>query len=92
MTAKRFSSAELEELAALARLSDQQVDTSDIAEITKEQWQHARRGGDEPQSVSVRLDATVVQWFRTHSKGNSVEADINAVLRQHALEEDKKSA
>jgi len=43
MTERAFSKAELEQLARLAALPDDQIDTSDIPEIPEEKWKHARR-------------------------------------------------
>ena len=57
------------ELKALASLSDADIDTSDIPEVTD--WRGAVRGKfyrpvKEP--ISIRIDADVLAWFRSQGE------------------------
>jgi len=68
------------ELAALAALSDEDIDTSDIPETTD--WSKGTRGKfyrPLKQVVTIRLDADVVAWLK--AKGPGYQTRINTVLR-----------
>jgi uncharacterized protein (DUF4415 family) len=74
------------ELAALAALPDDQIDTSDIPELPPGAWKDAVRGRfyrPVKQAVSMRLDADVVAWLRKSGKGYQTRA--NNILRQRML-------
>jgi uncharacterized protein (DUF4415 family) len=95
MSRKPFSEEQLIELAELARLGDNDIDTSDISEITEEQWRLAKRGHlyrPLKKSVTIRLDADVIEWFKAHAEGGGYQTAINSVLRQHVARREKKSA
>jgi uncharacterized protein (DUF4415 family) len=72
------------ELAALEAMPDNQIDTSDIPEMTAEEWKrgptyiglHHFPG---KKSVTIRLDADVVKWFKAQGKG--WQTKMNWVLR-----------
>jgi len=54
-----------QELALLAGLSDDNIDISDIPEQTD--WSDAQRGKfyrPVKQSVTIRLDADIIAWFK----------------------------
>ena len=75
-----------EQLARLAALTDDQVDTIDIPEAPAENWRDARRGAlyrPIKQPVTLRLDADVVSWFKTHAQGGGYQTEINRVLRRY---------
>lgn len=70
------------ELKALAALSEKDIDTSDIPEVTD--WRGAVRGKfyrpvKEP--ISIRIDADVLAWFRSH--GEKYQSRINEALREY---------
>jgi uncharacterized protein (DUF4415 family) len=70
----------------LARLSDEEIDTSDIPEPTPEQFAQAvLRKGLKPvapkRQVTLRLDADVLEWFKHQGKG--YQTRINALLRAY---------
>ena len=68
------------ELAELAAMPDEDIDTSDIPELDDEFWKNARvrfPGGKE--RLTVRFDEDMVQWFR--SQGRGYQTKMNAVLR-----------
>ena len=74
------------ELAALAALPDDQIDTSDIPELPVSAWKNAVRGRfyrPVKQAVSMRLDADVIAWLRKSGKGYQTRA--NRILRERML-------
>jgi uncharacterized protein (DUF4415 family) len=71
------------ELEALEKLQDDQIDFSDIPEMTEEDWKrphyiglHYRPG---KKSVTIRLDEDMVKWFKKQGKG--WQTKMNWVLR-----------
>ena len=81
-------------LSEFDALPDDQIDTSDIPEITD--WSGAQRGlfyRPVKQQITLRLDADVIAWFKKHSEaenGRGYQTRINQALReyvvQHAME------
>lgn len=73
------------ELAALAELSEDDIDTTDIPEVLD--WTHARRADlyrPIKQQITLRLDADVVAWFKERAPGGrGYQTDINRALREH---------
>lgn len=70
----------------LATMQDEDIDLSDIPEITPEMFAKAvvRRGlTPEPRKkqVTIRLDSDVLEWFRGQGKG--YQTRINALLRAY---------
>src|ERR1035437_5947005 len=73
-------------LKALATRPDREIDTSDIPEMTEEQWKNARRGHfyrPRKQQITARVDADVVEWLKGQGKG--YQSRINAILRREML-------
>jgi uncharacterized protein (DUF4415 family) len=69
------------ELQALQRLRDQDIDTSDIPEVTD--WSRAVVGKfyrpiKEP--VTIRLDADIIAWLK--AAGPGYQTKINGLLRK----------
>jgi uncharacterized protein (DUF4415 family) len=86
MSNKPFSPEELEQLARLEAMPDEDIDLSDIPEMTEELWARAFRPGlGRPikQPVTIRLDADVVGWFKEQAGDKPYQTEINRVLRQH---------
>jgi uncharacterized protein (DUF4415 family) len=80
------------ELAALAALPDDRIDTSDIPELPPGAWRDAVRGRfyrPVKQAVSMRLDADVVAWLKKRGKGYQTRA--NSILRQSMLADSKRA-
>jgi len=80
------------ELAALAGLPDERIDTADIPELPLRAWKNAVRGRfyrPVKKAVSMRLDADVVAWLKKRGKGYQTRA--NRILRQHMLADDRRS-
>jgi uncharacterized protein (DUF4415 family) len=74
------------ELAELDKLRDEDIDFSDIPEITD--WSNAVRGKfyrPIKESVTIRLDADILAWLK--SKGEGYQTRLNALLRT-AMERD----
>ncbi len=78
-----LTAAQKAELAALAALPDDQIDTSDIPPLPETFWQNAVRNPfyrPVKQQVTVRLDADVLAWLR--STGRGYQSRLNDILRQ----------
>jgi len=92
---KALSPEQLAQLAAIAALPEDEIDTADIPEAPVENWVHARRGDlyrPLKQPVTIRLDADVVAWFKEHSASGGYQTEINRILRKHVAEADKRRA
>ena len=92
---KALSPGQLAQLAAIAALPENEIDTADIPEAPVENWVHARRGDlyrPLKQPVTIRLDADVVAWFKEHSASGGYQTEINRILRKHVAEADKRRA
>jgi uncharacterized DUF497 family protein len=73
-------------LKALATRPDSEIDTSDIPEMTEEQWKNARRGHfyrPRKRQITARVDADVLDWLKAQGKG--YQSRINAILRREML-------
>lgn len=71
-----------QELDALANLPDERIDTMDIAEAAD--WIDAKRGRfyrPMKKPVTIRLDADVLAWFKSHSE--KYQTAINKALREY---------
>lgn len=76
------------ELARLDALPADQIDTSDIPELTDEQWASAVRGRfyrPIKQQITARLDADVLAWLKAGGQG--YQTRMNAILRRAMLAE-----
>lgn len=70
------------EIAQLSRLDEDSIDTRDIPEVTH--WAGAERGRfyrPVKQQITLRIDADVIAWFRTHNR--QYQTGINAALRDY---------
>jgi uncharacterized protein (DUF4415 family) len=94
MSKRPFTEDELAQLARLAAMRDEDIDLSDIPETTDEQWAQRRPGLYRPnkQTVTIRLDADVVAWFKDHADWRGYQTEINRVLRRHVAEQIKQRA
>lgn len=77
------------QIAALAAMPDDQIDTSDIPEVAD--WSGFQRGRfykPVKQSLTLRVDADVIDWFKRHSGpgGKGYQSKMNAALRRYVLE------
>ena len=81
-----LTEAQIANLKRLAALPDSEIDTSDIPELTAEQWKHAVRGRfyrPVKRQITARVDADVLDWLKSHGKG--YQSRINAILRREML-------
>lgn len=70
----------------LDALQDEDIDLSDVPEVTPEMFAKAvvRRGpkpAPNKQQVTIRLDDDVLEWFRAQGKG--YQTRINSLLRAY---------
>lgn len=79
--------AEIQRLVARGQISNDQIDLSDIPEVTN--WSSAVRHKQfyrpVKQQTSIRLDADVLAWFRSQGKG--YQTRMNEILRDAMLKE-----
>src|SRR5271169_3264238 len=89
--ARSLTARQKRELAAIAALPDDQIDTSDILELPPNAWKNAVRGRfyrPVKQAVSLRLDADVVAWLKKPGKG--YQTRVNHILRERMLADIRK--
>ena len=75
------------ELEALAKMPDDEIDTSDIQPLSEVQWANAVRGRfykPIKTPTTVRLDADVLAWLKSQGKG--YQTRINVILRDAMLD------
>jgi uncharacterized protein (DUF4415 family) len=75
-----------EELSSLVEMPDEEIDTSDIPEITD--WSKAVVGHfyrPVKETVTIRLDADVLDWLKKGGKGYQTRVNkiLRAVMEQH---------
>ena len=75
-------------LAAFAALPDDQIDLSDIPELTDEQLADFYR--PIKRQITARLDADVLAWLK--AGGNGYQTRMNAILRRAMLAEIERSS
>jgi uncharacterized protein (DUF4415 family) len=84
-SSSRLTLKQRAELEASAELPDEQIDTSDIAEVRD--WSGAKRGlfyRPVKKQLTLRIDADVIAWFKDHAKkGEGYQTQINLALRNH---------
>jgi len=86
MRKKGTSSKSLTDWARVDALTDDDIDLTDIPEVTPEMFARAvvRRGlkSVSPKTrVTLRMDRDVVEWFK--AQGYNYQAYINALLRAY---------
>ena len=78
------------ELDALAAMPDSQIDTAEMPPIAD--WTHAVRGPfyrPIKRSLSLRVDADVVDWFRRQGQG--YQTRMNLALREYVESHSKRA-
>ena len=81
-----LTAEQVSELAALAALADNQIDTSDIPEAADADWANAIRGAftrPPRRQITAKVDADVLDWLQ--SSGKCQQSRINAILRREKL-------
>ena len=77
-----------EQLEALAKLPDDQIDTSDAPVLPESAWKNAVRGRfyrPIKKHISLRLDADVIDWLKKDGEGYQTRA--NQMLRERMLKD-----
>lgn len=84
-TSKERTAEQKAELDALKSLSDEEIDTEEMPEITD--WSGAKRRvfyRPVKQQITLRLDADLIDWFkRHHPEGEGYQTSINRALREY---------
>jgi uncharacterized protein (DUF4415 family) len=78
---KKLSEAQAREIRALRRMKDNDIDFSDIPELTD--WSKAIVGKfyrPIKKSLTIRVDADVLAWLKGQGKG--YQTRINGILRK----------
>ena len=65
----------------LSRMRDQDIDASDIPELDEAFFRQAEIRIPAKQSVTLRVDTDVLEWFKSQGKG--YQTRINNLLRQY---------
>ena len=93
MTSRSFSPEELQQLENLRALGDEDIDLSDIPEITEAQWRDPRRHrpNRSGRAMNLTVDPRVAHWFEGHAGGRSAEEEINRVLLQYVSEQQRRA-
>ncbi|MDN6855636.1 BrnA antitoxin family protein [Pseudomonas sp. CAN2814] len=65
----------------LSKLKDKDINTSDIPELGEDFFKNAELHVPAKQAVTIRLDADVLEWFK--SQGAGYQTRINQLLRQY---------
>lgn len=82
-----------DQLDRLAALPDEQINTTDIPEMSAEAWRHARQPGlyrPLKKPVTLRLDVDIVTWFKEHTQDHGYQTEINRVLRRYITEREAR--
>jgi len=80
-------------LRKIAAMKDEDIDTSDIPELTEEQFRHGVRGllyRPIKKPVTIRLDADVIEWLKQDGPGYQTKANRllrNAMIDSHSKKE-----
>ena len=83
---KMTSKQRQKELETIAGRPDEQIDTSDVPELTAEQLSRAVRGQmyrPIKKPVTMRLDADVIAWLKLDGPGYQTKA--NSLLRREMV-------
>jgi uncharacterized protein (DUF4415 family) len=82
----RLTAGRKRRLENLSRRTDDEINTSDIPELTEKFWQNAVRNPfyrPVKQQLTLRLDADIIAWLRRQGRGYQTRA--NALLRDAML-------
>ena len=89
--AQPLTARQKREIATLAAMPEDKIDTSDIAKLPPGAWKNAIQGKwyrPVKQPVSIRLDADVLAWLK--AKGAGYQTKVNILLRERMLKEISK--
>lgn len=80
-------------LDEIEKIRDEDIDLTDMPEVLD--WSDAVRGKfyrPVKQQLTLRLDADVVHWFKSHAGARGYQTRINAALRRFVEQELKRAA
>ncbi len=83
---KRRFDPRLEEIKKLAAMPDDEIDTSDIPELTRADFLRGKRGvfyRPVKKAITIRLDSDIIAWLRRDGPGYQSRA--NQVLREQMV-------
>jgi uncharacterized protein (DUF4415 family) len=84
MSLDEMSEIAPERLAEIAAIRDEDIDTSDIPEMTDEFWEKVPPFPTGPKElISIRLDRFILDYFK--AQGPRYQSRINAVLRSYVM-------
>ena len=87
----KLTEVQLENLKRLAERPDDEIDYSDIPEITDfSGFEVGKFYRPMKEAVTVRLDADVVHWLKRDGKG--YQTRLNAILRREMEKSGRKAA
>ena len=82
-------------LAELRKMTDDDIDYSDIPEMTEDDFKRGKivypTGWKGSIELDVKFDADVIEWFKTEY-GSAYPVYLNAVLRSHMLDSKETAA
>ena len=91
VTSSRLTAKQRSELAALARMPEADIDTSDTPEIRD--WSGAQRGllyRPLKKQLTLRIDADVIAWFKSRApRGHGYQTQMNLALRSHIRRQER---
>lgn len=82
-----LTEAQKAEIKALASMSDDDIDYSDIPPLTDSFWLNAKRNPyyrPIKQQLTLRIDADLIAWFKKRAEGGrGYQSNINQALREY---------
>jgi uncharacterized protein (DUF4415 family) len=86
-SSQKLTAEQKKQIAALAALPDEAIDTSDIPEILD--WSNAKRGvfyRPIKQQITLRIDADLIAWFKSKvPEKKGYQTTINSALREYVV-------
>jgi uncharacterized protein (DUF4415 family) len=82
------------ELDALNALTDDSIDIDDIPEASLSNMMQGDRGlyfRPVKTSVTIRLDADLLDWYKSHAENGKYQTEINRALRLYMQDAMKKA-
>ncbi len=86
-----LTAAQKIEIEALKKMQDEDIDLTDIPELTDDFFRNASRGRffrPLKESTTVRIDADILAWLKSFGKG--YQTRMNALLRAAMLKDTRK--
>ena len=81
MKGKNMQKQSRTDWARLEAMTDEEIDTSDIPELTDDFFKKAVVWPGHKKQITLRVDPDILEFFKKHGKG--YQSLINAVLRKY---------